>query len=265
MALVYDSVNHLTCLSTDTKPTTLPTNFIAQETDTYIEWIWNGTSWRMKDPFLQDIKKYGSQSMQHIQGDGLFNNMTNSGMASGWAVDTTLKRKYIRMSTTTTITTTVGWCDSTNSNTTTNMNPRLYCEFRLNQTTNQRIYIGFRQNATPFTGDDPLNALWGFLFGARSTSSVWEILSNDGTGATVTAAVTAVTTIDTGMHKVWVVSDSGNSQFGVSIDGNAFQYVSTAASIPAATLGLVPHIEIQNSAAENKQMDVFNLFQVVNS
>ena len=259
MALVYDGVQHLRCLSTDTKPTTLPTNHIAFETDTGIEWLWNGTSWRMRSPYLLEQKRFGWHSLQNVQGDGTWGNVTNAGLTT--QIDNTLKRKFMRMSTGSTSGVTVGWRPASVSHTDRASNTHLFVEFRLNQTTNQRIYIGYRASTTQLSGDDPLNASAGFMLGAISTDTVWQIISNDTTGATVFTAVTAVTTIDTTMHKVWVISDAINSKFGISIDGNTFQYITTSGSIPAATTVITPHIEIQNSANEDKQMDVFQIYE----
>lgn len=263
MVLVYDGVQHLTCVTTDTKPTTLPTNHIALETDTGIEWIWNGSAWRMRDPFLTELKRFGHHALQNVQGDGTWGNLSNAGLVAG--LDTTLKRKYMRMSTTTTSGTTVGWRDASVSHTERSANPKLYVEFRVNQITNQRIYIGYRASTTQLSGEDPLNASAGFLFGARAADSAWQILSNDATGATVVTAVTAVTTIDTNMHKVWVIADGSNNKFGISVDGNAFQYITSSTDIPAATTAIAPHIEIQNSAAEDKQMDVFHFYEYMDN
>jgi hypothetical protein len=255
MALVYKKANYLTCLSTDTKPTTLPTNFISYETDTNLRFIWNGTSWRMIDPFVCDIKRYGAHALDSSTAEG-FLGSTNSGSITT-SVDTTLKRKYQRFATTAASGTTAGYRAAATIHNR-SMNTKMYVEFRLNTTANQRLYIGFDSTTTAETGDDPLNATSGWYFGFISTDTLFKILSNDGTGATVSTAVTAVTTIDTTMHKLWIVADDANSQFGISIDGNAYQYISTAASIPAATTALGFRIEIQNSVATDKQIDIFN-------
>jgi hypothetical protein len=264
MALVYSGTDYMTCLSSDTKPATLPSGFVAYETDTNVRWIWNGTIWNVQDIFLQGFKKFGTFAFQVSNvGDGILAGVTSSTGAGG-VLDTTLKRKYNQAITGAVNGNNAGWIGLGNM-ATRSMNPRLYCEFKLLAATgNQRVFIGFQSNTTAAGGsDDPLNALEGFYFGCISTDSVWKILSNDSAGATVSTAVTAVTTIDTAVHKVWVVGDEANTRFGISIDGNAYQYVST--NIPASTTALTPHVEIEASSANSKELDVLGLILLADS
>jgi hypothetical protein len=265
MTIKYVGAQYLTCLSTDTKPTTVETNFIAYETDRNLKWLFNGTSWVICDPFLQMTKKFGSFPMEKAAaggGDGLLR-ATQTTAATTTGMDTTLKRSYLRATTTATNGNNAGWIFLANY-ADRDMNPKIYVEFRINQTGgSQRLFLGFQSNTTAAGGsDDPLNALEGFYFGFISTDSVYKIIHNDSSGVTVFDSVTAVTTIDTAMHKLWIIGDATNNRFGISIDGNAYQYVTT--EIPAATTALAPHIEMETTTGI-KSFDIFNLVGLTDS
>ena len=45
MAIVHLGPNYFVCLSSDTKPTNLPENFVCYETDTDIGFVWDGVDW----------------------------------------------------------------------------------------------------------------------------------------------------------------------------------------------------------------------------
>lgn len=262
MALTYLASNRLQCLSTDTKPTTVPTNYIAYETDTNINYIFNGTVWKFLDPCLQDYKRYAGHSFGQSQGDGVLGGLSTALLTT--TVDTTLFRKRQRSATGATSGTIAGYRQNTATWVARSLNPKMYVEFRCNATANFRLYLGFQSNITQATGDDPLNALSGFYFGNRSTDTAWQLMSNDGTGATAFTAVTGtVTTFDTNLHKLWIVADNANTRFGVSIDGQAYQYVSS--DIPAATTAMAGHMEIQNSTNADQTFDLFNWVVVVDN
>lgn len=256
MALSYVGASYLTCLSTDTKPTTLPSNFTAYETDSNTKWIWDGSNWKVQDIVLNGFKKYGAYPMHTSgTGDGVLNSTALN--VSTTSLDTTLNRKYQSAGTSTVNGNNAGWAGTVTFSSR-DMNPKLYCEFKLGATSGgQRLFIGFQSNITAAGGsDDPLNALEGFYFGFISTDTVYQIMSNDTSGATVFTAVTAVTTIDTTMHKLWVIGDGANNRFGISIDGNAYQYISS--NIPAATTALVPHVEIETTGSPAKTLNLYS-------
>ncbi len=257
LALNYVGTKYLTCLSTDTKPTTLESNFIAYETDSNTKWIWDGSNWKVQDIALGAFKKYGVFPFHSTgTGDGILNSLSFS---TGLAVllDNTLNRKYETATTSTTNGNNAGFV-GTASFASRDMNPRMYIEFKLGATSGgQRLFLGFQSNTTNAGGsDDPLNALEGFYFGFISTDTVYQIMSNDSSGATVFTAVTAVTTIDTTMHKLWLWGDATNNKFGISIDNNAWQYVTS--NIPAATTALVPHVEIETTGTPAKVLNMYN-------
>lgn len=94
MTVQHVGAYYITCLSGDTKPTGLPVNFIAFETDTNVAYVWNGTTWnvltRTFDSYF-DIKdiaapsnpasNYGRVYLKSIDSnnDGLFMVMKKAG------------------------------------------------------------------------------------------------------------------------------------------------------------------------------------------
>ncbi len=262
MALTYQCSNRLQCLSTDTKPTTVPTYSRLYETDTNLSYIFDGTNWKMSDPLMHDYKRFGMHSFKKTDGDGILGTLTSVTLTT--SVDTTLNRGRQRAATGAVSDTTAGWRGQTNTWVMRSMNPKMYVEFRCNATANFRLYLGFAVATAVLSGNDPLNAISGFMFGNRSTDTAWQIMNNDGSGATNFTAVTGtVTTFDTNLHKLWVVGDAANNQFGISIDGQAYQYISS--DIPAANTALNCHMEIQNSTAADQTFDLFNWVAVADN
>lgn len=106
--------------------------------------------------------------------------------------------------------------------------------------TANRMFIGFSSSATllPNNADTILDGISGAGLCIRTTDTVYQFCSNDGTGATTYATLT--TTEDTNRHYFEVyTTDSGVTWCG-KLDGGTAVCTSTAADIPAVTTRLYP-------------------------
>jgi hypothetical protein len=131
-------------------------------------------------------------------------------------------------------------------------NPRMTVRFRINDTTNTRLYIGMSSAVADPSGDDPLNALSGALFGKVSTDASWAFMHNDGSGVTVVddSGIAA----DTNIHKIEVMGNSSGS-FTWQLDEGAINTVTT--EIPASATQLQPFVEIETVDANAKTFDLY--------
>ena len=128
-------------------------------------------------------------------------------------------------------------------------------KIRLVNTTLLQFFLGFiGQTGLVSADDEPLDGISGFGLCIISTSSNWQIASNDGSGNTVFAdtgvawAVTDVVTIE-------LKADSGDTGFQWAINGGVFSSVITA-DVPASTTNLgYQHIITSNEAITAKAFE----------
>jgi hypothetical protein len=193
-------------------------------------------------------------------GDGAFaGNLSNTfGTGSAFFLDTTEGATY-QINTNATIDYTAS-LRSANSFTNRTFNPRLKIRFALGQAqTDSRLFFGYKNapNTVPTDHDDYLNAVPGFMVALRAADTNWQIASNDNTGATAFtnylrsgSAVAA----DTNFHTWTLIGDAAANRFGISLDGDPFQYVTT--DIPAATITLGLHLGYETSTANARTVKV---------
>jgi hypothetical protein len=250
----------LLAVSTDTKPTTYPTNTLLYEQDSSTWWQWDGAVWtskrNLRDP---TIRKYGwiygvSSTLGGV--GGLFANYTaatGNGTNSN-QFDNTYGAGIRYVS---------GATSGNNAGFRVNraitirgLNFRLSCAFKIAQTgTDFRYYIGLTTGtgADP-TGDDPLNALSGYMFGLITTNANWVIMKNSGSGAgTYTSAGLAAPNAN--IHTLTIQADDANSRIGWSFDGGAFTYDTTL--IPAQTTQLTVTAETQTNTAAARNHELY--------
>ena len=122
--------------------------------------------------------------------------------------------------------------------------------YRINDTANTRLFIGWAGTTEP-TGDDPLNVLFGGLFGKISTNGAWVFMHNDASGnTTVDSSGIAA---DTNIHKIEITADSAGMYW--QLDEGALNAVTT--NLPTSTAQLLPYVEIETVDAGIKTFDVF--------
>lgn len=260
MTVSYIGNGIILCLSSDTKPTTYPTNTIAIETNTGNVYSWNGSSWTTTSAsgmlMKPQSKKYGlhygtstaiglftnltaatgggtnSNQFDNTYGAGLrYVSGATSGNNGGWYVNRTITNRQL--------------------------NPVLTCLFKLAQVgTDFRSYIGFASQTTSVTTDDPLNGANGYMFGIITTiASKWVILKHSGTAGAGTYTDAGLANIDTNFHTLQLTADNANSRFGWSFDGSATTWDTT--DIPAATTALTVHFESETNTTAGRNQDLF--------
>jgi len=186
---------------------------------------------------------------------GLLSGLTAvSGHTDAAVIDSSIGRGR-KFTTTTTITTNAGWRLNATF-TRREYNPVYRALFRLGTTTLQRLYLGFHTSGVDLTGDDPLNAQTGVMFGCKSGDTNFQILHNDATG--VTLFENTGIAIDTNVHRLEIIADDANARFGWSLDSSAFSYTNlTSTEIPGSTTSLLIQNEIQtNEAGVGKILDL---------
>lgn len=135
-------------------------------------------------------------------------------------------------------------------------NPRVKMKFRLDNNADTRMFMGFNNTGGVKTGDDPLNASPGIMFGkiATATNSNFLIMHNDTSGATVLDTVAAA---DNSIHQIELRADNANSKWWWSFDNGAETGIT--ADIPAATSGLGWIAEVETT---NTTQPLFHIFWV---
>jgi hypothetical protein len=132
--------------------------------------------------------------------------------------------------------------------------------FLFSSTSDIRVFIGWSSSATGIAGEDPLNALSGCGVGKKAADTNWQIVKNDGTGATVFVdtgiafAITAVT--------IQVELDSTSFRSVIGTTTNTAQ----TTEMPAATTMLTPHFEIETgTGAADKTITILPIWARVGS
>src|SRR3990172_2847966 len=117
-------------------------------------------------------------------------------------------------------------------------NAYMYARWEENKITTNRIFIGFSSSATllPNNADTILDAISGAGLCIRTTDTVYQFCSNDGTGAMAVASLT--TSEDTGVHFFEVYTTDAGVTWCGKLDGGTAVCSSTAANIPAVTTRL---------------------------
>lgn len=270
-------------LSSDTKPTTVPTNAVFFETDTGKSYQFTGGIWVIigqcwdKDltetitnktidfsqntiigaPGRPETRKWSAMYFVSATATTGFipalTSATGQGSASG-SVDATYGRK-IQFTTGTTSGNNAGSQNSSGI-TCRAMNPHIKLKFSLGQTDNLfRFYFGWKDTTvTDPSGDDPLNAKSGFMVGVVTTNNTYfVVMSNDGSGATTITPTTK--TLDTAIHTLEIIADEANSRWGYAFDEEAYTYITS--NIPAASTNLGIGFECQTATTAAKNFQAY--------
>lgn len=192
------------------------------------------------------------------QGEGLLAQLTFTGTVTS-SSDSTLGGRT-RFATGAVRDTLVGWIGLTTHIVRMRWKPRIKYRFKVSDITNSRSLMGFVGSTTQPTGDDPLNALNGFMFGKISTSGNWVIIRNDGTQASVVADTGILADINT--HTIELIGDFANIRWGSSFDGGDVTWYTT--EIPGATSLLAPFQNIRNYNTPTDQ-NIENFYTFINT
>jgi hypothetical protein len=257
MTLAYLSGNRLSGLSTDSKPSTLPTTSKFYETDTGLEWEWDGIEWVLPQmKMVAGMKKFGEinfrGALPAVGGGAISTTAAYFGTNTA-AIGTTFGTLDI-MDTTTTINTLSGFrCLSFTSRF---LNPSLKIMFRLNHITNVRLFIGLHNQvgSNPTTNADPFAAGSGIGCGLWLDSAVsgdYKIATNDGGNAvsTLTPFTTPVTA-DVSTRILEIRGVDASTKFQARLGTAAWTDISTDIPAQTGTVGFIMWIE--NTAAEQK-------------
>ena len=125
-------------------------------------------------------------------------------------------------------------------------------------TSNTRLWIGFSSSSAVPTGIDALNALHGWMIGYRETDTNYQIIGNDGAGATLfgdagVAKGAGITTLE-------LLMDDTLPKCGYSINNATPVFVTNTASFPANNPVLYFMAMIETSDALAKTFDLFDCF-----
>ncbi len=125
-------------------------------------------------------------------------------------------------------------------------NPRVKMKFRLDNNVDTRMFMGFNNTGGAKTGDDPINASIGFMFGkiATATNANFVILHNDASGATVLDTVAAA---DNSTHQIEMRADDANTKWWWSFDNGAETGVTTDIPTQGGALGWIAEVETTNT------------------
>jgi hypothetical protein len=118
---------------------------------------------------------------------------------------------------------------------------------------NCRVWIGFGSINTDPTGDNHYNAASFIGVGFRATDTDWQIISNDGTGATTYTAMTGVTK-DSTFRTFEILADDVGGGFTILRDEILDRYYHTS-DIPAQQTLLYPIFAIETTNSDQRSMD----------
>ena len=133
-------------------------------------------------------------------------------------------------------------------------NPRFKCKFRLDDQDSTRLMIGWNNTGGAKTGDDPLNAAQGIMFGkiANATNTNFLIMHNDSTGVTVLDTVAAA---DNNTHQIEIRADDAASKWWWSFDNGAETGIT--ADIPNQTSGMGFIAEVETTDTTQPPFNIF--------
>lgn len=240
-------------LSTDTKPSTAPTNSIFFETDTRRYFLWDGTYWvSLSYVTTSDRRKVGQyHGTATASGDGIFNgNMSAIAVGTGANSATTDSTgTYVTHDTAGTINSLAGV--RLNARKMTRIN-NAYFKAAIKtgaSIANTRIYCGLVADASaPASAADPLNAKEGVaLWYDSAVNANWRRLHNDSAGASVSDDTTLAVGTST-IYTVEIIAVT-DSKFAFNFN-NAYTDITT--DIPASTTTLAWWIYIENTTGASR-------------
>lgn len=130
--------------------------------------------------------------------------------------------------------------------------PTMRVRFRI-ENTDCRVFLGWKGNSgTDPNGDDVLNGEVGLYFGKQASSSSWQVLRNDGTGATVASNVTGNPAPNTSWHVVDFWADG--TGWGLRLDGGADIHFTT--EIPSTSHYMAVLFAIQATSNAARYLDL---------
>jgi len=133
-----------------------------------------------------------------------------------------------------------------------NQNPDVTVKFRVNSTTQRRVWIGFME--TDHMATDSTAATHKFALRLSTLPAVtgFTIVHSDGATETVEAQIAAS---DAAIHTIRLIADDVNARFGYSFDGAAIVWITTNIPATGADLGL--QVQIRCLEAVAKTMDMW--------
>jgi hypothetical protein len=128
-------------------------------------------------------------------------------------------------------------------------NAYLYIEWRQNEITTERMFLGFRSGTTalPNAADTIVNAINAFGICIRTTDTAYQRCENDASGAGTYTSLGV--TQDTNGHYAEIYADATNNQWCVKIDGGSASCATT--DIPAATSRMWVNVEAETADTSN--------------
>jgi len=255
MTVTYHGNGTYKGLSSDTKPTTPPTNSMFHEIDTAMWWYWDGAYWQKS---RSDIvrRKIGGVSGTSTVGWGLY-----SGLVS---IGGTLSNSFVgadgrssQWTTTTTQDTAAGLRINV-ALTCRGLNPYTEIRFKIDNVVNTRFLTGYVHINIVNNSDDPLVStnLHGIGLSKTTDNANWRIVHNAGT-ATNTFVDTGVEA-DTEIHVFKMWGDDANSRFRCQLDNGTVHLLTT--NIPPQTTGLLYSTSIINAGVSEAR--ILNIYYV---
>ena len=135
------------------------------------------------------------------------------------------------------------------------LNPNFWIKVKYADITNLKTFIGFYNTSPPSTAGNFLNNIQGFgLLYNAAANTTWQIENNNG-AATNTVTSTSVTLANNTIYTINIVGDSANNRWGVSINGGAMTYMTTAIPTSSVGVGFIAHVTTNTTAT--RSMDLY--------
>lgn len=135
--------------------------------------------------------------------------------------------------------------------------PAIHFKVRMQETANNRFYLGFTGTTGLLSGDDPLNGLNGFVIGKRNTDVNWTVLRNDNSGSTVSYDTgVGISTTTTIIH-LYAFDGLGGFAAFVETSGGAEHGQNFNTETPNSTMDENFQATYITTTASAKQLDVF--------
>jgi hypothetical protein len=186
--------------------------------------------------------------------NGLISGMTNDGTATQ-QLDNTLGSR-IRFTTAATADSPAGNRYSA-THTYRTFNPKLRVQFSLQQTTNQRLWIGFIGNTTVPTLDTYTDNKRFFGLALRAADTNFHIAHND--GSATTTWINTGRAVNTSMHTIYLVADEANSRWGYMFDFTQKYPTWITTNVPGNIIALTFLSEMETSVATAKSIELYNI------
>lgn len=136
-------------------------------------------------------------------------------------------------------------------------NPKMKVQFSLQQSSNQRLWIGFCGSTGTPSLDTYTDNKRFFGLALRAADTNWHIAHNDGSATTTWINTTRA--VNTTVHTLYLVADEENARWGYMFDQTQRYPTWLTTNVPGNTTALCFIAEMETSVGTAKSIELYNI------